>query len=101
MSTGTLRSMRTVGEQNTPPQTVPLGHEDSLELEANENQQKGKDAFLELPYQCKSKHFWKMGTAISPLSQGSWKSAQRRTCTNKPCSISLPHTFAFAQFAAL
>lgn len=71
VSTGNMRSMHTVGDQNMPPQTMPLWHKDHFELEANENQQMCKDTFPELPQLCKSQNFWKMGTDINPLSPGS------------------------------
>lgn len=46
VSTETVGSMHTGGDQNMPPQHVPLGYKDYFELEANENQQMQKDAFI-------------------------------------------------------
>ena len=59
-----------VGDKNIPPQNMPLWHRDYFELEANENQQLEKEAFLERLYITKSRNFWEKEDCYKSLLLG-------------------------------
>ena len=70
-SRGNVRNMHTVGDRNLPSQNTLLSYKDYFELEASENQQMQKDAFI-------WQNFQKMGMAINPHSWGSFMAMEKK-----------------------